>query len=226
MATHNRLRRCLPRPTEAIRIEKQTNETIYADRTPAVVGAARDILARNPAAFEVTVMTFGAMEGGGDGLALRCHLDDDAVRRLLREVSSSQIRRPFERRAAVHEYRIDGTTLSVERRCGVVSSEKRDVLIRCWEERCCEMEVMDGFAVAATRRRSIKPHAFPSTADLHSREAFERLTIECGSGIRIVLDCFQQGASCARVIIRKMDYSFPYQRACSAVQCLTKAGPS
>nr|WRJ69808.1 hypothetical protein TetV2_00359 [Oceanusvirus sp.] len=227
MAPRNKLRRCLPRPTDAIRIEKEANETRYEDRVHAVVGAARDIMQRNPEASELAVMVFSSMErgdeGDGGGFALRCGIDDDGARRLLRAVSSSKARRPFERKSAVHEYRMDGVTLAVEKMCGTSSQERGDVRIRCWEERCCEMEVMDGFALAATSRKSVKPHSFSSRADVHSEDSFERLSIECGSGIRIVLDCFEAGKSSARVFIRKMDYNFPYKAACAAVGCLSAA---
>ena len=234
----HKLRRCLPRPTQAIRLEREANEPVYDDATHAVVGSARDALMNNPGASEATVFLcaradrFGSSNGSkqeegseqeegstqDEGLALRCNIDDDAALRMLRAVSASHIRQPFERRGRVREYRMDGLSLSVEK------TTTGDVRVRCWEERCWALDVMSGFAVAATSTTNVKPHCFPSRADLHSDQSFERLTVDAGSGIRLFLDCFDDGTTSARATMRRTDYAFPYRAACAAVHCLAAAG--
>jgi hypothetical protein len=222
----HKLRRCLPRPTQAIRLEREANEPLYDDATHAVVGSARDALAKNPGASEATVFLCARADrssggpggqGDSDALALRCRIDDDAALRVLRAVSASQIRQPFERKARVHEYRMDGLALSVEK------TTTGDVRVRCWEERCYALDVMSGFAVAATSTNNVKPHGFPSRADLHSDQSFERMTVDFGSGVLLFLDCFEDGTIGARATMRRTDYAFPYKAACAAVHCLSQA---
>lgn len=216
------LKRSLPKPTAAIAIDEEaTCRETFPDEAHTITKAVRDGMERHGDATEAVVHAIGG-HGAEDGkyVSVECLLSEDAVSRVLRRLIERNVRRPFERRCLVHTYHLDSSTYAVEHRTGQV-----DVKIRCWDERCCELDVRPGIgaAMAFQRRDNVRPHSFSCRSDVHHRERTERLTVDMGGSTFLQIDLEERGGARACVIYRRPDYRFPYKAVCRAVTCLLAA---
>ncbi|AUF82310.1 hypothetical protein TetV_218 [Tetraselmis virus 1] len=219
MSSKQKLRRSLPRPTDAIRIDKEALETQYDPKIHTMCKCLKDYCEKNDDWTEIRVIPFIGIESSQDKyIAMNCELSDNYVRKFLQEVSSCKIKKPFEKKTVVHSYYIDSISYSVE----TYKHSTTDKNIRCWDERCVDVQIHDGLFVAATVVQPLKAHSFPSKSNIHHDEIYERLTIEMGSGVRLVLDNLEQNKNRIKLTISKNDFKFPYKTVISALSCIMK----
>jgi hypothetical protein len=217
------LKRCLPKATAALAIDEDaSSRETFPEEAHALTRAVRDGLQRNAEATEAVVH---AIDGGtcvsveGDYVEASCSVDEDAIGRILQRVSSHAcVKRPFERRSLVHSYHIDSLTYVVEH-FHRSSGEKK---IRCWDERCCELDVRPGLgaAVAFQKRDNVRPHLFPARSDLHHVERAERLVVDMTGNAYLQVDVLGNDVARACAVIKRTDYAFPYKAVCRTMACL------
>ena len=216
------LKRCLPKPTASIAIDEEaTCRETFPDDAHAITRAVRDGMAAHAEANEAAVHVIVDHDASdGRYVTLGCEVSEDAVSRVLRRLCEKNVKRPFERRSLVHTYHRDSLTYAVEHRQGA-----NDVKIRCWDERCCELDVRPGLgaAVSFQRRDVVRPHSFGCGADVHHREKTERLWVDMSGGASIQIDLLEGGGARACMIYRRPEHKFPYKAVCRAVACLLEA---
>jgi hypothetical protein len=218
------LKRCLPKPTACIAIDEEaTFRETFPDDAHAITEAIRSGMEKNGDANEALVHVVRGHEAvDGKYVTVDCHLDEDAVSRVLRRLCERNIKRPFERRSLVHTYHLDSMSYAVEHR-----QNTGEVKIRCWDQRCCEMDVRPdlGSAVCFQRRENARPHAFSCRADVHHKEKTERLTVDMSGNTSLQIDMLEEGGGRACLVHRRCDHRFPYAAVCRAVTCLLAARP-
>lgn len=213
------LKRTLPRPIASLAIdEEETCRETFPEEAHAVTRALRDGLEKHDDATEAVVHVVGGHEtDDGMYVTLDCFLTEAAVSRLFGRLVERNVVRPFERRSVVHTYHIDSKTYAVENLRGAVK-------IRCWEERCCELEVLPALSAAISfqRRDNTRPHSFSSRSDVHNAEVTERLAVDMGGSTWINVDLLDGGGR-ACLTHRRTTYKFPYKAVCRAATCLLAA---
>lgn len=225
MSSHPKgLKRSLPRPTVGIAIDADaTSRETFPDEAHAVTKLVKDGMDKNAEASEAVIHLTSPRVNSSDGryLALECGVDEDSVSRILNRLIERSVRRPFEKRSVVHRYHIDSLTYCVEHR-----QTTDDKKVRCWDERCCELDVRPSLSVAIAFQRldRVHAHSFPSRSDVHHREAHERLTVDMSGNVFLQIDVPHgrgSGEQCrACVVVRRSDYKFPYRAVCRAVTCI------
>lgn len=219
------LKRTLPKPTAALAIDEDaTVRETFPEDAHALTRVIRDGLEKNADATEAVVHAIRrgceVETEAGKYAVMDCGLDEDAATRLIQRLCERAVSRPFEKKALVHTYHLDSLSYSVEH---IQSSG--DKKIRCWDERCCELDVRPslGAAVSFQRTESVKPHAFPARADVHLAERSERLSVDMSGNTFLHLDVLATGEIRARVVIKRTCYKFPYRAVCRAMTCLLAA---
>eukprot|EP00873_Tetraselmis_striata_P033978 jgi/Tetstr1/454242/TSEL_041161.t1 len=156
-STHAKgFKRTLPRPIAAVAADEDaTVRETFPDDAHAVTRMVRDGLERHGEAEEAVVHVIGGHDvQDGKYVVLDCHLDHDAVARVVQRLCERSVRHPFERKAVVHTYHMDSLTYSVEQWIGAGGTK-----VRCWDERCCELSVRPALraAVSYQRRDNVRP---------------------------------------------------------------------
>lgn len=219
------LKRSLPKPTVSIAIDEEaTCRETFPDDAHTITKAIRDGMEKNKDSTETVVHVIGDHDAvDGQYVTMDCRMSEDAISRLFRRLCERNIKRPFERRSLVHTYQLDSMTYAVEHR-----QSTGDVKIRCWEERCCELDVRPDFGTALSfqKRDNVRPHAFSCRSDLHYKEKTERLLVDMSGNTSIQIDLLDDGGGRACLIYRRPEYKFPYRAVCRAVTCLLAARPT
>lgn len=222
------LKRSLPKPTAALAIDADaTSRETFPDDAHALTKLVRDGLGKHEEATEAVVhAVLGGCDADGDRgryVVMKCGMDEDAASRIMRRLCERNVRTPFEKRALVHTYHLDSMTYSVEHR-----QSSGDKAVRCWDERCCELDVRPSLSAAVSfqRRDGVRPHSFPSRSDVHHAERSERLSVDMGGNVWLQIDVLGAGEIRACAVVRRTDYRFPYRAVCRAMTCLLAARPA
>lgn len=217
------LKRSLPKPTAALAIDEDaTSRETFPDDAHTLTRLVKEGLDKHADATEAVVH---AIRGGcdveaGKYVMMDCSVDEDAVSRLMQRLCERNVRRPFEKKALVHTYHLDSMSYAVEHR--QATGEKK---IRCWDERCCELDVRPSLnaAISFQRKDNVRPHSFPARADVHHAERSERLSVDMSGNAFLQIDVLGSGEVRVCAIVKRTDYKFPYRAVCRAMTCLLAA---
>lgn len=227
MAARHGLRRCLPRPTIALRLDREAAEETFPQDAHDVCLAIKAILSENKDATEVAVHKIAGVVGSepGSHAVFDASLDPSDISRILGKVCEKDVRLPFEKRSVVHTYYMDSVSYAVEQRLN--TDETR---VKCWDERCCALDVRPekGVAISAQQTVAVKPHMFTSRSDVHHAERCERLSVDMTSGVFLQIDLLRDEETSktfgrAKVVYRRGQFAFPYRAVCRAMACMLLA---
>lgn len=224
---HYALRRCLPRPTVALRLDREAVEETFPKDAQDACAAVKSVLECNAEATEVTVHRISSQFCAEDGkyAAFDAKLSAGELSGIINRICEKNVRSPFEKRSVVHAYHMDSATYAVEQRLNT-----GDTKIKCWDERCCALDSRPDKCVAICAQQTVpvKPHMFSSRADVHHAERFERLSVDMTSGVFLQIEVLREDDRSyfgrARVVYRRSDYAFPYRTVCRALTCLLDGG--
>lgn len=221
------LRRCLPRPTVALRLDREAADETFPKGAQDACAAVKSILERNAEATEVAAHRIASQFCAEEGkyAAFDARLSPGELTGILNRICEKSVRSPFEKRSVVHAYHMDSATYTVEQRINT-----GDTKIKFWDERCCALDARPekGIAICAQQTVPVKSHMFTSRADVHHAERFERLSVDMTSGVFLQIEVLREDEHSyygrARVIYRRSEYAFPYRTMCRALTCLLDGG--
>ena len=213
-----RLKRCLPRPTDAVKADNPDNVE-YSTEVHEICKNVRGAFDACKEATEVQVFTFSRVEDDPLMTVLECGADGDACGRVLRALSARRIRRPFENRSYVYNFFMDSVCYTAEYKS---SEGERDKSVYCYDERCSDVSAVGRCCVATLVKTKLKPHTFSSRKDVHHSESLERLRIDMGRGVQLYVECLDEGNR-VRLVVRRPAEGYPYTTVCSALTCLLAA---
>lgn len=213
----SKLRRSLPRPTVALRIEEEAvSKEVFSSEVHWLCQMAKAELTKDDSKVNEIVMRVinPVIATGDDYMVANCRLDDNAVTRVLSKVSCTNTRKPFERQSVVYSYSMDSLTMCVQKRS---DGETR---VTCHDVQCENLNIRGDIEVSIeyNAKTSRRPHSFPSRADVHSVSKAEVMDIDM-SGAMIRVECFDDYNTISVIIRKSNDGIFHYTPICRAISC-------